>query len=285
MSTPMSLRLPTAARPVRLGALAAIESTPIQQTRGTVVLVPGYTGSKEDFLSILEQLTDAGHRVVTYDQRGQYESTGDEDPATYGLEALAGDLLEVMGDEPAHVVGHSFGGLVSRLAAIREPGRFASLTLLDSGPSAIPGERAERVRTLRPVLLDGGKPAVWERMVELSAGGEPSPEEIGAFMRARFFASSATGLLVMGDTLLAESDRTEHLRGTGIPLLVAYGEDDDAWPPAVQHEMAHRLGAEHAVIAGARHSPPVEQADATASVLLEFWASVEAARQAPTGTA
>ena len=63
---------------------------------------------------------------------------------------------------PAHVVGHSFGGLVARAAAIRDPAAFRSLTLLDSGPAALPGTRAESVRTLRPVLVEGGKEAVWE---------------------------------------------------------------------------------------------------------------------------
>jgi pimeloyl-ACP methyl ester carboxylesterase len=216
--------------------------------------------------------------VIAYDQRGQYESVGDEDPGSYGIPALAGDLLELLGDEPAHVVGHSFGGLVSRAAAIEAPGRFHSLTLLDSGPSAIPGERAERLVALRPVLVDRGKDGVWEYM----EGAEDLPPEVEAFRHRRFHASSATGLLVMGDALLAEPDRTDELRATGIPVLVAYGQDDDAWPPAVQADMAGRLGATHAVITGAVHSPAVEQSDATARVLLDFWASVDemAAREA-----
>jgi pimeloyl-ACP methyl ester carboxylesterase len=271
MSTPNSLRLPARARAVTLAGLAAIEATPVRQTRPTVVLVPGYTGSKEDFLSILEQLTAAGHRVIAYDQRGQYESVGDEDPGSYGIPALGGDLLNLLGDEPAHVVGHSFGGLVARAAAIEDPGRFRSLTLLDSGPSAIPGDRAERIVALRPVLLERGKDGVWEYM----ESAEELPAEVEAFRHRKFYASSATGLLVMGDELLAEPDRTDALRATGVPVLVAYGEDDDAWPPAVQADMAGRLGAAHAVIPGAMHSPAVEQADATARVLLDFWASVD----------
>ena len=50
------------------------------------------------------------------DQRGQYESPGTDDPADYSVESLATDLLDLV-DElggVAHVVGHSFGGLVSR---------------------------------------------------------------------------------------------------------------------------------------------------------------------------
>ncbi|MDX6258254.1 MAG: hypothetical protein QOJ11_4588 [Frankiales bacterium] len=285
MSTPRSLQIPPCARAIDLGRLAAVETTPVERTRATVVLVPGYTGSKEDFLSILEQLTDAGHRVIAYDQRGQYESVGDDDPLSYGIAALARDLLgllHLLGDEPVHVVGHSFGGLVGRHAAIEDPAAFRSLTLLDSGPAAIPGERAERIVALRPVLLERGKAGVWEYM----EGAEDLPAEIEAFRHRRFHASSATGLLVMGDALLAEPDRTDELRGTDVPLLVAYGNEDDAWPPAVQADAAERLRARHAVISGAVHSPAVEQPNATARVLLDFWASLEdaAAREARAAT-
>jgi pimeloyl-ACP methyl ester carboxylesterase len=277
----MSFQLPPSARPVRLGDLAAVEALPVRQTRATVVLVPGYTGSKEDFLAILEALTEAGHRVIAYDQRGQFESTGGDDPAAYEIPALAGDLLDLIGDEPAHVVGHSFGGLVSRAAAIRDPSRFRSLTLLDSGPSAIPGLRAMTLEVMRPVLVEGGHPAVWQYMENTEL-----PAEVAEFTHRRFHSSSQAGLLVMGDALLAEPDRTHELRGTGLPMLVAHGERDDAWPPEVQAAMALQLGARHEVIAGAAHSPAVEQPEATARVLVEFWALVEdaPAQEAQGGT-
>jgi pimeloyl-ACP methyl ester carboxylesterase len=267
----MSVQLPACARPVRLGDLAAVEAMPVRQTRATVVLVPGYTGSKEDFLPILEALTDAGHRVIAYDQRGQFESTGGDDPAAYEIQALAQDLLDLIGEEPAHVVGHSFGGLVSRAAAIRDRARFRSLTLLDSGPSAIPGVRAATLEIMRPVLVEGGRPAVWEYMVNPEL-----PADVAEFAHRRFHSSSEAGLLVMGDALLAEPDRTGELRGTGLPMLVAHGANDDAWPPEVQAAMALELGARHEVIADAAHSPAVEAPAATARVLLEFWAAVDA---------
>lgn len=279
VSTPLSLKLPPCATRVTLdvnGArLAALDAHPHTQTRATVVLVPGYTGSKEDFLPLLEALTDAGHRVVAYDQRGQHESSGDHVPEAYGLENLAADLLAVIAtlDGPVHVVGHSFGGLVSRRAAIERPQAFRSLTLLDSGPAAIPGPRAEKITVARPLLVEGGHAAVWPYMVD-----ETLPAEAAEFVERRFHGNSADGLLVMGDALLAEPDRTESLAGTAIPLLVAHGDEDDAWPPELQAAMAVRLGARHEVIVGARHSPNVKQPEQTARVLLDFWAGVQEAR-------
>ena len=60
-------------------------------------------------------------------------------------------------------------------------------------------------------------------------------------------------------------------------MLVLYGENDDAWPPEVQDQMAKRLGAERVCIPAAAHSPAVEAPETTASTLTAFWNSAEAA--------
>jgi pimeloyl-ACP methyl ester carboxylesterase len=92
-------------------------------------------------------------------------------------------------------------------------------------------------------------------------------------MRRRFLASSAAGLEGMGDPLLGEPDRVADLRATGLPVLVAHGADDDAWAPAVQADMAIRLGARYEIVPGSAHSPAAEAPAATADLLLDFWTS------------
>src|SRR5215212_11952232 len=97
--------------PGRAGPLAALD-TGGEAVRGTALLVPGYTGSKEDFAPLLAPLADAGFRVVALDQRGQYESPGPDDPARYSVAELASDVLAVAAvlrqecGEPLHLVGH-----------------------------------------------------------------------------------------------------------------------------------------------------------------------------------
>ena len=259
--------------PTPSGPVAAVEAG----DGPPVVLVPGYTGTKEDFALVLAPLAAGGVRAVAVDLPGQFESPGPDDPAAYGVDALAGTVLAVVGElgGRAHLVGHSFGGLVCRAATIADPAAVASLTLLDSGPGAIGGNRRERMAALEPLLAAGGMAGVYDAL-ELLAAGDPqwlsAPVEHREFLRRRFLAGTEAALRGMGDALRAEPDRTAELRATGVPLLVAYGEEDDAWPPAVQAEMAERLGAAHAVVAGAVHSPAAQQPEATVKVLLDFWA-------------
>lgn len=255
-------------------------------TRGNVLLVPGYTGSKEDFAPILGGLADAGFRALALDQPGQHESPGPGERSAYAVDLLAHVVLQAadqLSPEPVHLLGHSFGGLVCRAAAIAAPQRWRSLVLLGSGPSAITGERLERMRLLEPVFAAGGMPAILAAMEELDRLNPrlvQAPPELKAFLRQRFLASSPEGLQGMGDALRSEPDRVAELAATGLPLLVAYGEDDDAWRPATQAEMASRLGARHEVIAGAAHSPAVEQPTRTLDVLTNFWRKVEDSRAA-----
>ncbi len=263
--------------PVAGGRLAALQSGP--DDGAAVLLAPGFTGSKEDFAPILRPLAHAGFRVMAVDQRGQYESPGWGDPAAYSLTALGADLAaaaDQLGDR-VHLLGHSFGGLVARAAVLAYPGRFASLVLVDSGPAGIDGGRRRRIELLRPVLAERGMLGIYEemqRIAEREPGYTPPPPRLARFLRARFLASDPAGLLGMGDALVAEPDRVDELRRAGLPLLVITGVDDDAWPPETQAQMARRLGARHAVIADAAHSPAVENPAATAQALIEFWRSV-----------
>lgn len=259
------------------GPFAVLDVAGAGPPRPSALLVPGYTGSKEDFLAVLPGLAAAGHRVVAADLRGQYETPGPDEPAAYAIAELAADvhaIIRALRDGPVHLVGHSFGGLVCRHAVIDEPRAVRSLTLLASGPAAISGQRARAIRLMAPVLADGGLPAVWAAMAELDGGAAPAPE-VTEFLRLRFHASSPVALEAMGAALLAEPDRTADLAATGLPLLVAHGDADDAWSPAEQADMAVRLGARHDVIPGAAHSPAVEAPQATVGTLLRFWRSAD----------
>lgn len=274
----VSAALPPGARRVTYdvpgGALAGVELAP-GQARGTALLVPGYSGSKEDFGPLLAPLAAAGWRAVALDLRGQHESPGPDQPSAYTVEALGRDVLEVVRVHGrVHLVGHSFGGLVCRAAALADRSGLASLTLLSSGPAALTGPRVDVLAFLPEVLASGGLEAIADASEALSAADPEAadvPPEVTAFLRRRWLTSAPAGLLAMADALRTEPDRVAALRDTGLPVLVLHGQDDDAWLPAVQADMAVRLGADLVVVPAARHSAAAENPDATARALDAFW--------------
>src|SRR5690349_6716167 len=96
------------------GEFAVLECLPVRMAlpHGNVLLIPGFTGSKEDFADVLPLLADVGWAVVAYDQRGQYETPGRSDD-DYSLDGFAADAAAVADamfgtSEQVHLVGHSF---------------------------------------------------------------------------------------------------------------------------------------------------------------------------------
>ena len=163
---------------------------------------------------------------------------------------------------------------MARSAVLARPDAFDSLVLMSSGPAAIGGGRRRRIEALEPILSAHGLAGVFEAAQAAEAADPsavPTPPELAAFLRTRFLAGSPTMLKGMGDALRTEPDRVAELAATGVRTLVMHGADDDAWPPAVQHEMAGRLGAGYVVIPDAAHSCAVENPSATADALIEFW--------------
>ncbi|HEX5301331.1 MAG TPA: alpha/beta hydrolase [Streptosporangiaceae bacterium] len=300
MSTPTVLELPAGVRRTTIrtarGAFAALEAIPASGVceREAALLVPGYTGSKEDFIAILDLLADGSRQVIAIDMRGQFETAGTRDPDGYAAAALGADILAIMHETGArHLVGHSYGGLIGREAALAEGGAgFASLTLMSSGPAALTGPRARELRAMlaalgltdepgaspppEPADLQAGIADVWRVHLEPQAVAAAVPAPIVAFLARRMLANDPSGLVLMARHMLAAPDRTAELAQLDLPVLVIYGEDDNAWSPATQERMAQRLGARRLCIPAAVHSPAVEAPATTASALTQFWDAAEA---------
>jgi pimeloyl-ACP methyl ester carboxylesterase len=322
VSTPTSLDLPDGVRRTAIhtarGVFAALEAVPASGVceREAALLVPGYTGSKEDFLAILDLLADDSRRVVAIDMRGQFETPGAADPGGYAAAALGADIVAIMHATGArHLVGHSYGGLIGREAVLSGTGsagtgsagtgsasEIASFTLMSSGPAALTGPRARELRAMLatlgagdgpgkgpadgkghdgtpdPAALRAGISGLWQSHLEPQAVAAGVPGHIVAFLGRRMLSNDPDGLILMARHMLTAPDRTAELaRLDQIPMLVIYGEDDNSWSPAAQENMARRLGARRLCIPAAVHSPAVEAPATTASALTQFWDAAEAA--------
>ncbi len=283
MSRPRSLSLDDAIRrrdaPTERGTFATWLCSPSDTSlpRGNVVLVPGFTGSKEDFGELLPLLADAGWRAATYDQRGQFESAaraGDD----FSLEGYAADLVAVTEalfgvDERTQLVGHSFGGLVAAAAVIAEPHRWAHLTLLCSGPGGFDDPSRQELLDAADLMDKEGLEAAYvvRQRRDVERGREPATAEIEAFLRLRFMSNSGESLGAIARLLAETPDLTSALEAVDVPVSVVRGEDDDAWDHAVQDRLAAALGTSVVVISDAGHSPAVEAPEETRDSLVRVW--------------
>ncbi|MFE1797475.1 alpha/beta fold hydrolase [Streptomyces sp. NPDC059517] len=294
MSRPFTFVPPSGARAYRLGTargeFAVIDAG--SPAKGTVLLLPGFTGSKEDFISLHEPLAAAGYRTVAVDGRGQYESPGSRDDETpYAQGELALDVLAQLdaltegpggsdnsggSEERFHLLGHSFGGQVARAAVLLAPARFRSLTLVSSGPAEISPSQQQRVKLLRDALTVMDMAQVWEAIRALDPP-EDAEGELDAGLddqqdlRRRWLGNSPAQLAAAGRQLCEEPDRVAELAALRLPVHVLSGESDDTWPVPLLDDMAVRLEAHRTIIHGAEHSPNADRPLETAKALAAFW--------------
>ena len=235
-----------------------------------VVLVHGFTGSKEDFIDMAILLAAQGHRVLTFDNRGQHESSHTQRPDGYSMHSLGQDVIDLVhafGLGKPHLMGHSFGGLISQQATVLAPKLFSSLTLFCSGPGGKPSwfdfpQFAE--------LTNLNKAEKWESTSSTEERLNPKYP----LRKKRWLASDVVSTLEYREHLRSFTSLISVIKELGIPSHVVYGENDDVWPLDEQQNMAHELNAELTVLPGCGHCPNEENPTLTANALSQFWKSV-----------
>jgi len=184
-------------------------------------------------------LTAEGFRVVRFDNRdtGMSHRFGGPDDVDggYGLEDMADDIgrvLDELGVDAAHIVGHSMGGMMAQRYAIDHPDRVLSLGLL----STIPDKSDRYVLHERPVI-EVPQRYTREQVVEGAApmalawaeGTIYDPQVDWHRARAgeaydRGYAPE--GFMRQWSALYRATGRLEALRAVEVPALVFHGRDD-----------------------------------------------------------
>ncbi|MER6568015.1 alpha/beta hydrolase [Streptomyces sp. NPDC001093] len=286
MSRPATFVPPPGARAYALrtarGQFAVVDAPVADgaEPRGVALLLPGFTGSKEDFNPLHVPLAQRGYRTVAVDGRGQYESDGPEtDESPYAQQELALDVLaqaEALG-EPVHLLGHSFGGQVARAAVLLDHAPFRSLTLMASGPAQISESQQQRVKLLRDALAVMTMAQVWDAMRAMETPEETETAVLDGGLddrddlQRRWLGTKPAQLVAAGRQLCTEPDRVGELAALPLPFHVLSGAQDDTWPLPLLDDMAVRLGARRTVIENAEHSPNTDQPLATARAIAGFW--------------
>lgn len=224
----------------------------------TVVLVHG-SGHRDVSWEDQRPLAERYRLVVPF-RRGY----GDSPPADPDFAVDAVDVAELLGDG-AHLVGYSYGGVASLLAAARRSEAVRSLTVIEPPAFGVAPEH----------------PAVQELLARLGPLYKSAPgltaEQFGAAFGEALGFDRPPGpldpkILSALDSLRRERPPWEaeipFERLAGVPTLVVSG----GWHPAfdaVCDVLEQRLGAERAVLTGAGHG--AQHAPGFNERLTAFW--------------
>jgi pimeloyl-ACP methyl ester carboxylesterase len=236
-----------------------------------VVVVHGFTGSKENWLPLLPHLV-ARHRVIAVDLPGWGESQRRDD-ADYSVPAQAARLVDFMaalGLERPVLVGHSMGGHIAGIVGTRHGDSISRLVLVDAaGVRFRANEFAQRVLSgLNPFNVDDR--AGWDRLMgELFEQPPWLPPRVVDALVARNVANHAFHARVM-DALRREPD--VFLLERELPLLraaptVVWCAGDRVLDVSSVDAFRQVPGSRIAILEGCGHMPMMEVPEALAAAM------------------
>jgi aminoacrylate hydrolase len=222
----------------------------------------------------------ASHFLILYDHRGTARSDRSQLPASYDVAHLAADIgiiLDGLGLDTAHIIGHAAGGIAGLSFAARSPERLKSLTVvngwvrasrhfrrcMDVRRSIFTAGGADAYLKAQPIYL---YPAEWidqnldhldaDRMAQ--AGSFPPAETLFARMAA-----------------LERFDLHQERRTITTPTLLVASNDDALVPASASSELAKTIpGARLVQLTSGGHAINVTRPETFNSTVLSFLQNV-----------
>ncbi len=223
-----------------------------------VLLMHGWGGSSNSLLGLAHDL-ECHYRVINIDLWG-FGQSQTPPPFTniFDYADMVMELLDALGIDSIHVIGHSFGGRIAMILANKNRGRIKSLVLIDSA-GLKPKLSRKRERQI----------AEYKKMKEKVAKGE-----LEEFMLKKYGSSDYQALddgMRKIFVSVVNQDLTSEAKDIKIPTLILWGKQDKDTPPY----MARRL---HKFIHGSSlqwldggHFAYLFQQDKVLSSIYQFW--------------
>ena len=245
-----------------------------------VIMIHGIAASLYDWKRMTSELASQGYSGYALDLLGHGESAKPDQPGEYQVETLYNHfndwVTELNFATPPVLVGHSLGGYLSLLHAIRYPEKVRGLVLID--PFYSPGQLSPFLRLLRtrPKLGSRAMNVAPEWLIHTLLGWDPetannfSPE-VRQQIATDYKRSSPYFVYITKDL----SDLTPNLRQVKKPTQIIWGEHDRTLNPSTFPKLAKTLpNASSHMVPKCGHQPHIGKPYLVNQLTLNFLASL-----------
>lgn len=254
----------------------------VQQGQGPLVVLSHALGCDLTMWDGVAAALQDRYTVLRYDHRGHGRS-----PATDGaftIDDLADDAAELIRTQaaggPVHFVGLSMGGMTAQSLGVRHPQLARSLVIANSASWYDEAARAGWQARIDTVLASGVPPIAegamqrWftpEFRADQAHGGAARVAALRAVLEACAPAPYAAACDAVARIALDAGNAR-----IACPTLVIAGSRDEATPPAMSERIAQSIPGAQLRSLDAAHLSAVEQPQAFAALLTQFWSGLPA---------
>ncbi|MBD2441529.1 alpha/beta fold hydrolase [Nostoc sp. FACHB-110] len=250
----------------------------IKGTGEPLLLIAGFMCDR-NYWSLLMPSLISQYQVIRFDNRGIGQSSAPDIP--YSIPQMANDaiaLLDILGIEKVHVIGHSMGGKIAQELALTQPHRIKSLILLSSTAKGNEkyiniiktwGDLATKLdlelyeRVILPWIFTDNFyaiPGMVDQLIEWAIHYPFAPKPHGLYHQSR---------------AIINHDTTNRLQYIKCPTLVLVGKQDILTPVKFSEQIAQGIpNAELVIIEDGGHSFLIESPETVAQVMLKFLSKI-----------
>lgn len=251
----------------------------VRQGQGPLVVLSHALGCDLTMWDGVAAALQDRYTVLRYDQRGHGQTPASA--GAYSMDDLADDaaeLIRAQGAGPVHFVGLSMGGMTAQALAARHPELVRSIVIANSAASYDAAARAmwqARIDTVRangvPPIADGALQRWFtpEFRADQVNGGAERVAKLRAVLETTPALPYAAACAAVAAIALDEGNAR-----ITCPTLVIAGSRDEATPPAMSQAIADRIPGAQLASLDAAHLSAVEQPEAFAQRLEDFWAGL-----------
>jgi aminoacrylate hydrolase len=244
-----------------------------------VMLLSGLSGVARGWAPQIEPLS-RHFRVVVHDHRGTGASGAQAGDVS--VEAMAEDvvaLMDALGIERAHLLGHSTGGAMALALALHRPARVGRIVVSSAWAAPDPDFLSGFQARLQALRLRG-KAAYLRLSTEMTFGTEwtnTNREAVEARIARDLAEPPDEALLARRIAAICRFDLARALPQIAVPVLAIYAGDDRVVPWRATQAIADAVpGARIRAFAQGGHALPVLQAVDYAKAVVDFLAEAQA---------